>query len=205
MPLDVAAIEAIPNPVERIIEASRVLHNILKAKTGDRSKTLGALSQEQKWFQHEGFISRLNYALKIRNDLAHGNDEEKPCHDEAAKASTDIVHAIRLMTAADPALVHAGRPRVTSAIFVDSTTRARSEALKTIKQFAVLAALSLIAYFTLNALYHKRFDGQTKTKSHSTPQYYPNLEQQPFHDADGVQSGTGRPRRSMWDLDNINR
>ena len=75
-----AEIGEITNLTERIIKASGFLEQLLSSRQENRLeeagqvKTLGAMVQTDTAFDEPEFKRDVNFALGVRNDLAHGRD-----------------------------------------------------------------------------------------------------------------------------------
>ena len=81
----------------QIIRAAALLESDLRKQiTADPGETLGALVQNIALFQKNSFIRDLNFALKVRNKIAHWTDQPST-ESEKERAVDYLVQAIHLL------------------------------------------------------------------------------------------------------------
>lgn len=94
-----AQIEKISDLDSRVINAATLLEAELRSSAGDsgQDKSLGELVQQQKCFARNGFIRDVNFALGVRNAIAHFSDGVEPASDEKTRAAEYLIRAIKLV------------------------------------------------------------------------------------------------------------
>lgn len=94
-----AQIEKIADLDSRLINAAALLEAELRppAANTEQKIGLGDLVQQEKCFAKDGFIRDINFALGIRNAIAHLSDGGEPSTDEKTRAAEYIIRAIKLV------------------------------------------------------------------------------------------------------------
>ena len=94
-----AQIEKISDLDSRVINAAALLEAELRPPAADSKQKimLGDLVQQQNSFAKNGFIRDVNFALGVRNAIAHLSDGGEPSSDEKTRAAEYLVRAIRLV------------------------------------------------------------------------------------------------------------
>ncbi len=94
-----AQIEKLADLDSRVINASAHLETELRSTYAGirQNATLGDLVQRQDAFQENGFIRDVNFALSVRNAIAHLADGVEPLDDEKQRAADYLIRAIKLL------------------------------------------------------------------------------------------------------------
>lgn len=92
-------IENIDDLDSRVIHAAAVLEAELRPRSAKANQELklGELVQQQKCFAKNGFLRDVNFALSVRNAIAHPSDRVEPTSDEKARAAKYLIDAIKLV------------------------------------------------------------------------------------------------------------
>ena len=93
-----AQIEKISDLDSRVINAAALLEAELRppAANSKQEIKLGDLVQQQRCFAKGGFIRDVNFALGVRNAIAHLSDGVEPSSDEKIRAAEYLIRAIKL-------------------------------------------------------------------------------------------------------------
>jgi hypothetical protein len=93
-----AQIEKISDLDSRVINAAALLEAELRppAANSKQEIRLGDLVQRQQCFAKDGFIRDVNFALGVRNAIAHLSNGVEPSSDEKMRAAEYLIRAIRL-------------------------------------------------------------------------------------------------------------
>jgi hypothetical protein len=94
-----AQIEKISDLDSRVINAAALLEAELRppATNSKQEIKLGDLVQQQECFAKNGFIRDVNFALGVRNAIAHFSDGVEPSSDEKTRAAEYLIRAVKLV------------------------------------------------------------------------------------------------------------
>lgn len=94
-----AQIEKISDLDSRVINAAALLEAELRppAANSKQEIRLGDLVQQQECFAKNGFIRDVNFALGVRNAIAHLSDGVEPSSDEKTRAAEYLIRAVKLV------------------------------------------------------------------------------------------------------------
>ena len=94
-----AQIEKISDLDSRVINAAALLEFELRppAANSEQETKLGDLVQRQKCLAQNGFIRDVNFALGVRNAIAHLSDGVEPSSAEKTRAAEYLIRAVKLV------------------------------------------------------------------------------------------------------------
>jgi hypothetical protein len=94
-----AQIEKISDLDSRVINAAALLEAELRppAAKSKQEARLGDLVQQQRCFARNGFIRDVNFALGVRNAIAHFSNAVEPASGEKTRAAEYLIRAIKLV------------------------------------------------------------------------------------------------------------
>lgn len=137
----------------RVINAAAILEYELRDEMNEspEKESLGEMVQQYKSFQTQGFIRDVNFAIGVRNSIAHLNDGVESSDKQKARAAEYLIKAVRL-----------ARQQTDDAITPDNSigvdgfdTRSTRLALRALLRrrigLAGIAALILVAAVTVAA------------------------------------------------------
>ncbi len=98
-----AQIQSIGDLDSRVINAGALLEAELRSKYSEAAEAgLGELAQMEPLFRNDAFIRDVNFAIGIRNGIAHINDGNRPRDDEKERSAKYMIKAIRMVRGENP-------------------------------------------------------------------------------------------------------